>query len=321
MARADVKVGFACNNRCVFCAQGHKREGCPMVPFETLLERLLEGRRSCDEVVLTGGEPSARPDIVRVVAAARAMGYRVIQLQTNGRMLAYDRVVEELVKAGVTEFSPALHGATAEVHEALTRAAGSFDQTVAGIRNVRRRGMPVVTNSVVVRANTHQLPALVELLGELGVQQAQLAFVHPVGTAFELFDEVVPRLAEVVEPIRACVPIAERHGMRLVTEAVPLCFLRNMRALAVEDHIPRTTVIDLDGVPFDYSQWRPVEGKAHGEVCVDCAERGECEGPWREYADRFGWEEFQPIRSDEEVSLGDSSGADQGRLAKGRGEG
>lgn len=295
MARADVKVGFACNNRCVFCAQGHKREGCPQVPFDELLKRMQEGRRTSDELVLTGGEPTARPDIVRLVAAARAMGYRLVQVQTNGRMLAYGKLVDELIRAGATEFSPALHGASSEVHDSLTRAPGSFEQTVRGIRNVRERGMPVVTNSVVVKANLGQLPELVELLGSLGVQQSQLAFVHPVGTAFELFDEVVPRLADVVEPVRASVRAAKRHSMRLVTEAVPLCFLRGLWEVAVERHIPRTTVIDLDGVPFDYSEWRPVEGKSHGPPCEQCRVRGECEGPWREYVDRFGWEEFVPV--------------------------
>jgi MoaA/NifB/PqqE/SkfB family radical SAM enzyme len=295
MSRADVKVGFACNNRCVFCAQGHKREGCPQVPFEELARRMQEGRKTSDELVLTGGEPTARPDLVRLVATARAMGYREIQIQTNGRMLAYAKLVDELVRAGVTEFSPALHGPTAEIHDGLTRAVGSYEQTVAGIRNVAARGIPIVTNSVVVRSNVASLVELVDLLGALGVSQAQLAFVHPVGTAFELFDEVVPRLPDVVEPIRRSAEVAARRGMRLVTEAVPLCFLRGMSELAVEEQIPLTTVIDLDGVPFDYSKWRPVEGKSHGPPCEACSAALRCEGPWREYVDRFGWDEFTSL--------------------------
>jgi MoaA/NifB/PqqE/SkfB family radical SAM enzyme len=297
MPRADVKVGFACNNRCVFCAQGHKREGCAQVPFDELVRRMRQGRQSSDELVLTGGEPTARKDIVKLVAAAKALGFREIQIQTNGRMLAYEQLVDDLIRAGATEFSPALHGPNASIHDALTRAVGSFDQTVAGIRNVASRGKSIVTNSVVVRSNVSHLSALVELLAVLGVRQAQLAFVHPVGTAFERFDEVVPRLSDIVEPIRQCAEVAARHDMRLVTEAVPLCFLQGMSELAVEQHIPHTTVIDLDGVPFDYSQWRPVEGKAHGSACERCAAKQKCEGPWREYTDKFGWDEFNPIDS------------------------
>ena len=53
-------------------------------------------------------------------------------------------------------------------------------------------------------------------------------------------------------------------------------------------------------VPIDLSWDHPVdfivaEGKAHGEPCARCAERPRCEGPWREYPARFGWDEFVPI--------------------------
>ncbi len=290
-----MKVGFACNNRCLFCAQGHKREGCAHVPFEEMLERLKKGRETSDELVLTGGEPTIHPRLLDVIREAKALGYRQIQVQTNGRRLGYGNFVDELVRAGATEFSPALHGSTAQMHDSLTRAPGSFRQTVAGIRNLRARKLPIVTNSVVVRANVPQVPALVELLARLGVDQAQLAFVHPVGTALELFDEVVPRLSDVVEPIREARSIAKSHGLVLVTEAVPLCFLRGMEELAVEDRIPKTTVIDLDGQPFDYSTWRPAEGKSHGPPCELCVEKFRCEGPWREYPDKYGWDEFVPI--------------------------
>lgn len=293
--RADIKVGFACNNRCVFCAQGHKRLGCAHVPFAELVARLKLARETSDELVLTGGEPTLHPELIALVSEAKAMGYRSIQVQTNGRRLAYGPFLRALIDAGVTEVSPALHGPSAPVHESLTRAEGSFAQTVAGIRLAVRHGLPVVTNSVVVRANVRHLVSLVALLGSLGVKHAQLAFVHPVGTAWELFDQVVPRLSELAGPVRLAHATAMRLGMRLVTEAVPLCFLPGMQELAIESQIPDTTVIDWDGQPFDYSAWRPVQGKAHGPPCERCRVRDRCEGPWREYADRFGWDEFRPI--------------------------
>ncbi len=297
-ARADMKVGFACNNRCVFCAQGQKRADCGALSFEELLERLRSVAAPGRGLVLTGGEPTVRKDLPRLVAAARVLGFFPIQIQTNGRMLSYDRVIDALLAAGATEFSPSLHAATAECHDALTRAPGSFRDSVAGIRNLSRRGLDVVTNSVITRTNASGLPELVGLLASLGVRRAQLAFVHPVGTAFELFDSVVPRLFDIVEPIARAHEVALARGVQLVTEAVPLCFLRGREYLAVESRIPHTTVVDLDGAAADYSAWRTGEGKSHGPSCVGCARRGECEGPWREYPDVFGWEEFVPFDAD-----------------------
>jgi MoaA/NifB/PqqE/SkfB family radical SAM enzyme len=248
--------------------------------------------------VLTGGEPMLHKQLLRIVVAARRMGYYPVQIQTNGRLFAYPEMLQAYLRAGATEFSPSLHGSTAEMHEALTRAAGSWSQSVAGIRNLVQAGCTVVTNSVVVRRNVQDVPALVKLLADLGVYQAQLAYVHPVGTALELFDDVVPRLPDVVEPVRQARDIAKAAGMRLVTEALPYCFLRGMEELAVEDEIPATTVVDLAGQVANYSSWRVAEGKSHGPPCEKCVVKHRCEGPWREYPEKFGWDEFAPVTED-----------------------
>jgi MoaA/NifB/PqqE/SkfB family radical SAM enzyme len=296
--RADVKVGFACNNRCVFCAQGEKRARCGAITLEELVRRLEDvrgDRRAPRGLVLTGGEPMLHKNILGLVRAAKALGFDPIQLQTNGRLLSYDQAIRAVVAAGVNEISPSLHGSTAAVHDALTRAPGSFEQSRDGIRNAVATGLPVVTNSVVVRDNVHDLPALIALLAELGVKHAQLAFVHPVGTALTLLNDVVPRLPDVSRAVAAARTIADAHGMQLVTEAVPLCFLRGMEHLAVEARIPDTTVVELDGEVAAYSEWRTAEGKLHGPPCERCSARARCEGPWREYPEAFGWDEFEPL--------------------------
>lgn len=299
MSRADLKVGFACNNRCVFCAQGEKRRECGAIPLEELVERLVEVRRTTRGLVLTGGEPTLYKPIVKLVAAAAALGFSPIQIQTNGRLLRYEKLLDALCAAGATEFAPSLHGATGQMHDRLTRAEGSHEDTVAGIQSVVRRGLTVVTNSVITKENLGELPALVELLGGLGVRQAQLAFVHPVGTAFERFDEVVPRLSDCTAAVAAAREVARRRGMRLMTEAIPLCFLRGMAELAVEEVIPSTVVLDIGARALDYSSWRVAEGKSHGPPCHACFARDRCEGPWREYPHVFGWGEFVPLAMEE----------------------
>lgn len=298
-ARADVKVGFACNNRCVFCAQGEKRDACARVPVEVIAERLLEVRKHTRGLVLTGGEPTLHKDILRIVTMAARLGFNPIQIQTNGRLLSYPARVDALLAAGATEFSPSLHGSTAVIHDGLTRADGSFDESIGGIRQLTERGLVVVTNSVVAKQNVDDLPALVGLLASLGVRLAQLAFVHPVGTAQLLFDEVVPRLSVVEPAVRAAREVARKAGMRLVTEGIPYCFLRGMEELAVEASIPETTVIDLDGAALDYTRWREAEGKAHGPPCEACSRRSRCEGPWREVPAAFGWDDYIPFGPDE----------------------
>jgi cyclic pyranopterin phosphate synthase len=293
--RIDVKTGFQCNNRCRFCVQGDKRRRHPDRTTEEVLGLLEDGRAHASEVVLTGGEVTIRPDLPDIVRHARSLGYSVIQIQTNGRMLSSLPYLESLVRAGATEVSPALHGPNPEVHDLLTRSPGSFRQTVKGIRNARRLGIPVIMNSVITRLNHALLAEMALLFVSLGVDQFQLAFVHALGSAAADFDDIVPRLSHARPFVLEALGIGDRARVRCMTEAIPLCFLPGVEDHAAEFVIPRTRIYDAGRVVEDYTEFRLSEGKAKGPVCAACACRDVCEGPWREYPERFGWEEFSPL--------------------------
>ena len=112
--RLDLKVGFRCNNRCTFCVQGDKRLTVGDRTTEELKAILRDRREGASGVVFTGGEPTVRDDLCDLVSHAHELGYRPIQVQTNGRRLAYMPFVRALLAAGTTEVSPALHGSTEE---------------------------------------------------------------------------------------------------------------------------------------------------------------------------------------------------------------
>lgn len=293
--RTDLKLGFACNNRCWFCAQGEKRSQLSALPAVRLVDGLRRAYRPGRGLVLTGGEPTLHRDLVAIVAAARELGYRPIQLQTNGRALAYPTLLGRLLRAGISEISPALHGHDAASHDALTRAPGSFEQTVSGIRNAVQSGVDVVTNTVVVRPNLRHLSAIVGLLAHLGVRRAQLAMVHPVGEAARASEEMVPRLEVAAPAVVDAIAAGRRLNLEVVVEAMPLCFLREYADAAVESRIPDTTVVDTNGHPFDFTRWRLHAGKTKGPPCSHCVRSHACEGPWREYPELHGWDAYAPF--------------------------
>jgi MoaA/NifB/PqqE/SkfB family radical SAM enzyme len=295
--RLDVKVGFACNNRCRFCVQGMKRERFGRRDLTEIVE-IMEKNRGRDGVVFTGGEPTLHPGLLEMVSRARNLGYRSIQIQTNGRMFSYKRFCRDVIAAGATEVSPALHGHIAELHEYLTTVPGSFEQTVAGIRNLKELGVLLVTNTVITRSNFRHLPELAELLVSLGVDQYQLAFVHPVGSAGidRNFASVVPRF-ELLEPyLRRALDVGIQAGRVVMTEAVPYCFMKGYEQYIGERIMPSTKIFDAEGVIDEYRDYRLSEGKAKGPLCAQCRFDHQCEGPWKEYSDRFGWDEFVPVK-------------------------
>jgi MoaA/NifB/PqqE/SkfB family radical SAM enzyme len=292
--RVDVKTGFKCNNRCRFCVQGNKRDLYGNKSTEEVKETLANAVKDSDSIVFTGGEVTIRPDFLELVAYAKGLGFKIIQVQTNGRMLAYKEFARKTVEAGANEFSPALHGHTPELHDFLTHAPGAFKQTVKAIQNLKELGQPVITNTVITRSNYRHLVEIAKILVSLRVDQFQFAFVHPVGTVADNFFSETPRMTLIEPHVKRGLDVGRQRGIVAVTEAIPYCFMKGYEQCVAERYIPRTKIFDAKFVVDDYTEFRLTEGKAHGPQCIECTWFHVCEGPWREYPEHYGWDEFVP---------------------------
>ncbi len=262
---------------------------------EACIEELRRSRETCVDVVFTGAEVSIRPDFLQLVRAARRLGYENIQIQTNGRMFAYREFCERTIAAGANEFSPSLHGHTAKLHDALTRAPGSFVQIDAAIDHLVALGQRVVTNTVVTKQNARHLPELARYLVRKRVAQFQLAFPHPTGHAGTLFEQVVPRMAQVAPWIHEALDIGRAAGIACMAEAMPFCLMAGHEAEVAELHMPATEIVYDGYVVPDYAADRMARGKLRFEACGGCRYEPICEGPWREYPERLGAAEFVPV--------------------------
>jgi len=292
--RLDLKVGFQCNNNCIFCAQAHRKHLGDQTT-EKLKKDLEDAyNKGIKEVVFTGGEPTIRPDILKLVTFARDVGYEVIQIQTNGRMLSYKKFCEKLIKCGVTEFAPALHGHTAEIHDSQTRSPGSYNQVIKGLKNLRELDQYVLSNSVITKFNYKYLPELVQLLIDLEVDQLQMAFVHPCGNAWKYFNQVVPRKPLVAPYVHKALDIVKNTGIIAMVEAFPFCFMKGYEKYCSEFYIPKAEVKDAEGT-VDFDKWKKESGKIKFDKCRNCKFDLICEGPWKEYPEVYGKEEFIPL--------------------------
>jgi len=300
MKRIDIKIGFQCNNHCLFCVQGNKREEFSDKTTKEIKKILKKTRKKHEAVVFTGGEPTIRKDFPELVGYAKDMGFKTIQIQTNGRMFAYKEFCEELIKKGANEFALALHGHNAKLHDYLTTASGSFEQTTTGIKNLKFLGQRVLMNTVVTKPNYKHLPKIAELLVNLGVDQFQFAFVHInpiILNDKKLIDEIIPQKSKVMPYVKKGLQIGIDAGVKVMTEAIPYCFMKGYENYIAERIIPNGAVYDADWSIDDYGKYRKTEGKIKGPNCLKCKYFKICEGPWKEYPQIFGWKEFKPIKN------------------------
>jgi MoaA/NifB/PqqE/SkfB family radical SAM enzyme len=294
--RLDLKVGFACNNYCKFCVQGNKRKSCFFKDKELLKRKIEESHKICNEIVFTGGEPTLHKDLFELIEFAKKLGYSNIQIQSNGRMFAYLDFCKEVIKRGATEFSIALHGHLPSLHDWLTSVKGSFYQTVKGICNLKSLNQRVITNTVITKSNFRHLPQIAKLLIDLGVDQYQFAFPHALGRAKENFHSIIPRKKMVISYVKEGLQVGRIYKIMGYTEAIPYCFMQGYWEHISERIIPPTKIVDLDKEIENYEEVRVKEGKKKGRICRDCKLYSLCEGPWKEYPENFGWEEFKPIK-------------------------
>jgi len=297
MERVDIKIGFQCNNRCQFCVQGNKRDILPYKDLKEIKRDFKEAfKKGKREVVLTGGEPTLHPNFWEIIKLAKSIGFKNIQIQTNGRMFSYMDFCLKTIEAGVTEFSPAIHGPNAKIHDFLTSSPGSFNETIQGIRNLKKLGQRVITNTVITTRNYRYLPKIAELLVNLDVDQFQFAFIHITGRAAENKTWIVPQKSQVMPYVKKGLDIGIKAGKKVMTEAIPYCFMQGYEDYIAEKIIPEGSVFDIDFAIEDYGSYRRSKGKTKGPQCLQCKYYKICEGPWKEYPEIFGWKEFKPVK-------------------------
>jgi MoaA/NifB/PqqE/SkfB family radical SAM enzyme len=163
---AVIPVWYSCNNDCSICMLAnvkHKLGTVKPEAFRSLVRGLVKDGRY-DGLILSGAEITTFEYLERYVKEASSYGrFNKIQLQTNGRRLADRDYVHRLVDAGVNEFFVSVHGLE-PVHDAITRVPGSFRETMAGIVNLSKFPVNIITNTVLTRCNYHGIVPLLRLL-------------------------------------------------------------------------------------------------------------------------------------------------------------
>jgi MoaA/NifB/PqqE/SkfB family radical SAM enzyme len=206
---------------------------------ELSLERfgsLLDQLPGLAELHLQGlGEPMLHPHFFDMVEMAAARSIRV-SANTNLTLLTPARA-QRCITSGLAALSVSLDGASAEVYQAIRRKA-SFAKVVRNLdrlvqaRDAAGSAIEVRGVTVLMRANLHELPALVELLHLHGVHELLVQRLSS--------DLVQPDLPQRYIPIRRYVDDAELRPADLArAEAVFDEARRLARAFGTTLHLPR----------------------------------------------------------------------------------
>lgn len=296
--RLMVRLTTRCNLGCEHCTirdilQHGERSA------DECAKEILDGRMSgCTELVFMRGEVTTRREFPALVRYAKRAGYELIQVQTNGRMLADEGYFDRIVAAGANFFEVSVFGSDAVRHDEIGRDPGAFEQTMRGIARIVAAGVPHMVTVPVIKSTVDDLLATTEVMSRAGVQQIQFNFNRPFMVDGAWFLDPVARLDDCSEAIREALHRARELGMWATTEAVPLCHLDPEDATRfggdIHTDFGRIQISDIH-IKTDSMADHRTESRPTSDACSGCTHEAYCPRTWKAYQEIFGTAELRRV--------------------------
>ncbi|MCW4006548.1 MAG: radical SAM protein [Candidatus Bathyarchaeota archaeon] len=232
-ALAIIDITNRCNLKCPVCFANASAAGYVYEPTKEEVTSMLENLRANKPVPATalqfsGGEPTIRNDLIDFIRKAKELGFRHVEVNTNGVRISKDvEYAKQLKEAGVSTIYLQFDGLTSEVYKFI-RGIDLLDIKMKAIENLRQAGF----NSIVL------VVTLVK-----GVNDGQLGDI--IDFAVKNFDVV--RCIN-VQPVSLCgrLPQQEREKMRItIPDFMRLVSEQTEDKIAPSDFYPVPTVAPI----------------------------------------------------------------------------
>jgi len=209
----------ACELTCKHCRADAQPERHPDELTTAEGKALLDEARRFGEnqlVVLSGGDPLARDDTVDLVEYGADRGL-LMTLTPSGTASLTPDCVDALADAGARRMALSVDGGSRAAHDEFRGEPGSFESTIRAAEAARDAGLPLQINTTVCAETVDELPAIRDLVADLGAVLWSVFFLVPVGRGAVL-DAISPETAEDVMEWLVEVEAAEAFGIK-TTEA------------------------------------------------------------------------------------------------------
>lgn len=172
-----------CNLTCTHCYATSADKDFPGELDTGQVFRVLDDLRAygVSVLILSGGEPLLRPDLFPIAARAKGLGFYV-GLSTNGTLIGPGNL-EGIVDARFDYVGISLDGLR-DTHDRIRRRAGAFDAALRGLRLCRDAGLKVGLRFTLTRDNAPELPDVLRLMGDEGIDKLYLSHLNYAGRGY-----------------------------------------------------------------------------------------------------------------------------------------
>jgi len=169
-------------------------------------------------LVIDGGEPLCRQDLLDVVRYASSKGIRAT-IGSNGTLID-EAMARKMLDAGVRAVAISVDAADAGTHDSFRGMSGAFEQTVRGMEACRVAGLPFQLNMVIRKETLSQLEDMLRLAVQSGANAAEFFDLVAAGRAKRESSE---QLLNLDERKRAMEWLAQAQEDCPIVIRVPAC--------------------------------------------------------------------------------------------------
>jgi len=138
-------------------------------------------------LAFSGGEPTLRPDILRLIKRATEKGMYVA-MATNGKVFSRLERVKEFKRVGLRFVQNSLDGANSETHDSFRGVSGAFEKGILGIKNSVAEGLFVEVAMTATHHNLAELRDTIILSRNLRVKWFMVYNFVPTGRGLDILD-------------------------------------------------------------------------------------------------------------------------------------
>lgn len=163
-----------CNLKCRHCYTVSADVDFPgELSHEQAMETLEDlGQFRVPALILSGGEPLDRRDLFQIAERARQL-VRVLALSTNGTKI-HGEVADRVAEVGFDYVGISIDG-IGQTNDWFRGVDGAFADALRGVRELKARGVKVGLRFTLTEGNAHNLPDLLALCDDEGVDKFYLS--------------------------------------------------------------------------------------------------------------------------------------------------
>ena len=171
-----VELTSRCNERCLHCYAESGPDRNDTLSFEEVRDAIRQARKlGSPTLQFTGGDPLMHPDLVALVDEARRLGYKDVEIYTNG-LLLNDALLKKLLPYA-PRFAFSLYSHDPGTHDRITHTPGSFGRTFSAIERVKKAGLEARIGVTIMSENQGHEQAIVDFAkAEFGMELEQINF-------------------------------------------------------------------------------------------------------------------------------------------------